>query len=404
MKVQDKYPVAQSENGLTLNTCPTPIIDEGFHKKFSKPDEAKKDVTISYIFLGDLLNERGLQMMSVLSDAKYLDMMNIPFISYLVNYQWVSVQDNIKLQTLYPFYTLLGLFTIFTFSVDLEEYAVKFNDWNWYSYPGYMVINGLLMTNILYFLTIEFRQAKTNLSDYLSNFWNMTDLISYSFCLMSVIFEMLDFPKFITRPIVATSVIILWIKLFYFLRVYDSTSQLIRMIIEIIKDMKYFMFVLLIGIIGFTGGLYVLQKGISVDCQDPNDAECAKEAESNDFVGNNAIKSFIYTYRLTLGDFQLDEFSKFEERGLVFEFYYLWFIFIFGSLFLVIVLLNLLIAIMGSTFEKVSNQLENLSIRERVLLVSENESLFDREKLFKKSQYLIIIKEAQIETSKEDDM
>jgi hypothetical protein len=267
-----------------------------------------------------------------------------------------------------------------------------------------MIINGLLMTNILYFLTIEFRQAKTNLSDYLSNFWNMTDLISYSFCLMSVIFEMLDFPKFITRPIVATSVIILWIKLFYFLRVYDSTSQLIRMIIEIVKDMKYFMFVLLIGIIGFTGGLYVLQKGISVDCQDPNDAECAKESESNDFVGNNAIKSFIYTYRLTLGDFQLDEFSKFEERGLVFEFYYLWFIFIFGSLFLVIVLLNLLIAIMGSTFEKVSNQLENLSIRERVLLVSENESLFDREKLFKKSQYLIIIKEAQIETSKEDDM
>ena len=100
-------------------------------------------------------------------------------------------------------------------------------------------------------------------------------------------------------------------------------------------------------------------------------------------MGNNAIKAFIYTYRLTLGDFQLDNFGKYEEKGLIFEFYYIWFIFIFGSLFLLIVLLNLLIAIMGSTYENVQNQLQNLSIREKVLLVSENESLFSRESLFK---------------------
>lgn len=209
-------------------------------------------------------------------------------------------------------------------------------------------------------------------------------------------FEMLSIDKAFTRPIVATTVIILWIKLFYFLRVYESTSQLIRMIIEIVRDMKYFMFVLLIGIIGFTGGLYVLQKGINVICLDETDLECQKEAEGNDFVGNNAIKAFIYTYRMTLGDFQLDDFAKFEEKGLVFEFYYLWFIFIFGSLFLVIVLLNLLIAIMGSTFEKVKEQLNNLSIREKVLLVSENESLFHRNELFNKAQYLIIIQEKTI--------
>jgi len=37
-----------------------------------------------------------------------------------------------------------------------------------------------------------------------------------------------------------------------------------------------------------------------------------------------------------------------------YEFYLIWAIFIFGSLFLVIVLLNLLIAIMGETFARVS--------------------------------------------------
>jgi Ion transport protein len=163
-------------------------------------------------------------MMKTLSDIKFLPIMNIPFIKYLVNYQWTTVQENIKVQTLYPFYTLLALFTMFSFQIDFEEDIIKFKDWAWYSYPGYMALCGLLLTNILYFLTIEYRQARVSIKEYLSSFWNLTDLISYSLCAISVLFEMFDFNKHINRPIVATTVIILWIKLFYFLRVYDSTS------------------------------------------------------------------------------------------------------------------------------------------------------------------------------------
>jgi len=54
---------------------------------------------------------------------------------------------------------------------------------------------------------------------------------------------------------------------------------------------------------------------------------------------------------------------------------------------------------MGDTFGRVLENIHNLSIRERVLLVSENESLFDRTKLFRNAQYLIIISEKQLEGS-----
>lgn len=196
------------------------------------------------------------------------------------------------------------------------------------------------------------------------------------------------------------ALIILWIKLFYFLRVYDSTSQLIRMIIEIVNDMKNYLIVLTIGIVGFTGGLFIMQQGLDGLLDETNE----KEWENNRFVGDSLFKAFIYTYRMTLGDFQLDAFGVFEEKGLIFEFYFLWIIFIAGSLFLVIVLLNLLIAIMGETFSRVQEALVNLSIRERVLLVSENESLFDRHKLFKNAQYLVIISLKKIEGSQEDSV
>ena len=95
------------------------------------------------------------------------------------------------------------------------------------------------------------------------------------------------------------------------------------------------------------------------------------------------MKAFIYTFRMTLGDFQLDAMGEMESQGLYFDFYFVWSIFIIGSMFLVIILLNLLIAIMGSTFERVMEAIVNLNLREKVLLVSENENLFDRKSLFK---------------------
>lgn len=116
----------------------------------------------------------------------------------------------------------------------------------------------LLMGNIGYFLFIEARQCMVDFFDYFSSFWNLTDLLSYSLCLFVVILDVFNFEKTVLRPLASIALIILWIKLFYFMRVYESTAQLIRMIIEIVNDMKNFLIVLFIGIIGFTGGLYIM--------------------------------------------------------------------------------------------------------------------------------------------------
>lgn len=75
-----------------------------------------------------------------------------------------------------------------------------------------------------------------------------------------------------------------------------------------------------------------------------------------------------------------------------------WFLFVVGTLFIVIVLLNLLIAIMGDTFSRVLENITNLSVREKVMLVSENEALFKRSKLFHHAQFLIIIIEKNLDS------
>jgi hypothetical protein len=99
------------------------------------------------------------------------------------------------------------------------------------------------------------------------------------------------------------------------------------------------------------------------------------------FIGENIWFAIIWTYRLILGDFQLDDFANFEGVELVLA----WVIFGVASLFVVIVILNLLIAIMGDTFGRVLESLTNLNTREKVMMISENEFVFNRMKLFKNS-------------------
>jgi arsenate reductase-like glutaredoxin family protein len=48
---------------------------------------------------------------------------------------------------------------------------------------------------------------------------------------------------------------------------------------------------------------------------------------------------------------------------------------------------------MGDTFGRVNENIANLSVREKALLIEENEHLFDRNVIFKGAKFLICIKE-----------
>jgi hypothetical protein len=118
---------------------------------------------------------------------------------------------------------------------------------------------------------------------------NYIDLMIYLFCFMVIVLDLIDDMQSILRALASTTLIIVWIKLFYYLRAYDSTSQLIRMIIEIGKDIKNFLLVLFIGIFGFAGGFYILQFGLSSLPRD-------KDSVDHLFVGSNPFLAIFYIY------------------------------------------------------------------------------------------------------------
>jgi hypothetical protein len=64
------------------------------------------------------------------------------------------------------------------------------------------------------------------------------------------------------------------------------------------------------------------------------------------------IDSLLYTYRMGLGDFDTGNYNDSKYATLV------WILFILCTVFIQILLLNLLIAIMGDTFERVQEMKE----------------------------------------------
>ena len=100
------------------------------------------------------------------------------------------------------------------------------------------------------------------------------------------------------------------------------------------------------------------------------------------------VNAFIYVYKITLGDFSTNKFL-----GLNSEF--IWLLFFLATFLLQIVFLNMLIAIMGNTFQFVLDNKQESSMKERISILSDFRLLIRALKLDSEFSYLFILEKDQ---------
>lgn len=127
----------------------------------------------------------------------------------------------------------------------------------------------------------------------------------------------------------------MWFKFLYFFRIFEPTAYLIRMIVTVIASMQYFFLVLAVTIIGFGNAFLVIALGNT-----PTDGD-----DNPRFI-DNFFNSMLFSYRMVLGDFDTTQFG---EVGLPL----LYFFFMTFTIFNMIVMLNLLIAIISDAYASV---------------------------------------------------
>lgn len=168
--------------------------------------------------------------------------------------------------------------------------------------------------------------------------WNIIEVVS--FLLVGLVAPILHFVNqgqdvaWHSWLIGATGVL-LWWKLLYYLQLFEKTSPLVIMVFDVLKDMMAFLMISIFLLIGFAFGFIVLFQREEGDI-------------GQDF--SSLYRACLTLFAYLLGAFELEQFDDTRYPQVAFG------LFVAYELVMTIVLLNLLIAIMGDSYDRIKER------------------------------------------------
>mmetsp|Transcript_35538 Transcript_35538/g.34561 ORF Transcript_35538/g.34561 Transcript_35538/m.34561 type:complete len:291 (+) Transcript_35538:1040-1912(+) len=180
----------------------------------------------------------------------------------------------------------------------------------------------------------------------------MIDMVPLTLITTSLLLEyFIQLPQ-LERAINSVSSFFLWLKFLYFLRMNRPSSKFISMIVSVMGRLQVFLAVFIIGLVSFSQSFYI----ISNNNADP-------DLRFIDSFGN----SLLYTYELSLGNWDSSNFTSSRDAMLGV------FLFLLSTMFLMIIMLNLLIAVISDVYAEVEERSENELYKNLSDLIVENE-------------------------------
>ena len=228
---------------------------------------------------------------------------------------------------------------------------------------------------ITYFLYFELRCIIRDGILYLTDIFNYIDITSFSLNIYIIenavqgnISE--EDKAAYLRALNALAVLLLWTKSFYWLRLFGPTSFFVRMILEVLKDIRVFMILFVLILMTFGNAMLILSDGRETPL-------------FKDYFETTYLNVVLNQYELSLGEFDTDErFTPASEGGDPIA----WGVFCLATLITQIVFLNLLIAIMGDTFERVTESREQSALVEKIRILADYVFVVPREDQSKKTK------------------
>ena len=143
------------------------------------------------------------------------------------------------------------------------------------------------------------------------------------------------------RTQAAFAVFLTWVKAFYLMRLFEHTSFFVRLVFETITDIFYGLLVFLVILMMFGNALIVLSQD-----REPFYYRYFEE-DSSDY-----INVFLNMYELSIGTWTYDAIFAENQADSIMK--VTWIIFVLSTMITQIIFLNMLIAIMGDTYDRVS--------------------------------------------------
>jgi len=202
----------------------------------------------------------------------------------------------------------------------------------------------------LYFYVIISLQIAHRKIDFFLDIQSYLEMISILFNTIILVDSELNIVESETTVFyVFWAVIFMWFQFIYWFRLFDRTTLYVRLIVQTIYDMKWFFFIFVLVTMCFANAIYILNAN---RMQDSFGIGLFDET----FPSFAYVSAILNQYLVALGDWDTENYEISGNRSS--NSYLVWILFIFTTFFSQIVIFNILIAIMGDTYDSVFANME----------------------------------------------
>ncbi|CAG9318217.1 unnamed protein product [Blepharisma stoltei] len=294
-------------------------------------------------------SSESIKFLKSIVNSPNSEILRTKFIQFILEEKWKIIRWVMLCEAL-VYLGFLGLFAI---------YSLYFLNENTLIIP-LVVINVVELFYEFYKIAVEGTQGWLKPSNYIGIFRCIIFLF-YLYCI--------DYDKYrdLTPHLLVFLTFVAWIQGIGYFRLFEKTRYMIKLLKEVITDMISFMSLLFYSTLSFT--LIFISVG----------------AKSSDPFSMMLIKSYL----LDLADFSYDSYETVE-----------WIIFLIASILNPLIMLNLLISIIGDTFDRVQEGIVIADQKELCELIISGENLLFWRRNYNEKSYL---QRCRVEEAVEED-
>ncbi len=264
-------------------------------------------------------SSESIQLLESINNSPSQEIYRTDLVRSIIDFKWSEIYTIIlTLSVLYMINLLLLILIIF-----YEDISVPIE----ISSYGFLIINFL-------FLMYEIYQGIVLKSSYFYDIWNYTDMIRCPLCIYIGAQGILGVTPNNCQVIMIITSLLCWIRGLTHLRTFKYTRIFVSMILSAVKDTSSFLIILFYTTIAYSTLFKI------------SEADIPKSQISDDHHPYTILESMTSAYELDLSSFNTEKYSLGQ-----------WIIFILASLLNCIIMLNLLISILGDSYERVQSSL-----------------------------------------------
>lgn len=290
----------------------------------------------------------SIEFLRSINECSNEEIFRTPLIQEYLKFKWITARNFIAMQAI--------IYTIYVISVLKHLFYENYYFDVWFIF----IMNCII-------IIFELFQMLTNKWEYWQDSWNYIDMVRNIICTVYIYDISLNNSENKYSILELLSLVSLLRGIAYF-RLFAETRYLINLLFEVVKDIRAFMALLIYAI--FTNLVLVYIFTVKA---------------GNQFEWGEGL---INTYKLLFGDM--------EKPGDIVQ----WVILTSNMLFLPIIILNLLISILGDTYDRVQNGSTIADMKEILEMIIEVEQLhFWRKGLKGKAYFQMCIEKEMLESN-----